>query len=140
MGSQVVTLDLPDEVSAAIEQTGQQAGRDFASVASEMLTEAVRMRRFPGIVFGDGKYGRAARLAGTDVEVPDVIATYNRFGRNRKRLREAYPQLGEQHLNLALEYWRTYRKEVERQLDDELRHAVEAIWAKYPMTRPRPTW
>ena len=134
---QTVSLELPEDVRAAIQETSERTRKDFAAVASEMLTEAVRLRRFPGIVFADGLTGRVPRIAGTDASVADVIAAYNRVGRDRERLRADCSHLDDEQLELALTYWRAYQDEVEAQMDAELRHAIEGVWDKYPVTRPR---
>jgi hypothetical protein len=136
MGTRAVSLELPDEVRAAIEETGAQSGRDFSSIASEMLSEAVRMRRFPGIVFVDGPFGRSARLEGTDTDARAVLALFNRFGGNRERLRQECSHLDEQQIETALAYCEAYSDEVGEQLDAELIQAVEAVWKSHPITKP----
>jgi uncharacterized protein (DUF433 family) len=136
MGTRAVSLELPDEVRAAIEETGAQSGRDFSSIASEMLSEAVRMRRFPGIVFVDGSLGRTARLAGTDVDVYQVAATFNRKGGDWPRLCQAYQGLSEEQIRLAMAYADANRAEVDEQMDQDDRRAIEVVWAQYPITKP----
>ena len=132
-----VSLELPEDVRAAIQETSERTRKDFAAVASEMLTEAVRIRRFPGIVFADSPVGRVPRIAGTETGVGDVIAAYNRVGRDRERLQAACPDLDDEQLELALAYWRAYHREIEAQLEGDLRRAIEAVWDKHPATRPR---
>lgn len=74
--SEAVTLRAPKDVLARINDLAQQSGRDFESVAVELLDEAVRMRRVPGIVFADEGNRRAARVGGTGLEVWEIIRTY----------------------------------------------------------------
>jgi uncharacterized protein (DUF433 family) len=136
MGTRAVSLELPDEVRAAIEETGAQSGRDSSSIASEMLSEAVRMRRFPGIVFVDGPLGRTARLAGTDVDVYRIAATFNRKGGDWSRLCQAYQDLSEEQIRTAMAYADANRAEVDEQMEEDDRRAIEAVWAEYPITKP----
>ena len=37
-----------------IEQLAKESGREFSAVANELLEEAVRMQRCPGVVFTEG--------------------------------------------------------------------------------------
>ncbi len=41
------------------------AGKPFSRVIKEMLEMALRMQRFPGIVYVEGPAGRRAHIAGT---------------------------------------------------------------------------
>jgi hypothetical protein len=70
------SLRIPTKTAEEIEQTARRVGRNFSSVANELLDEALKMRRCPGIGFADGATGRRARLAGTGIDVWEVIATY----------------------------------------------------------------
>ena len=134
---QTVNLEIPEDVRAAIQEVGERTGREFAAVASEILTEAVRARRFPGIVFADSPVGRTAYFAGTHASVGDVIAAYNRVGRDRQRLRAECLQLDDEQIEQALSYWRAHRREIEAEMDADLRHAIESVWESHPATRPR---
>ena len=71
----------------------------------ELLTEAIKMRRCPGIAFADGPAGRRARLAATGLDVWEVIATYRSLDGDPARLRQAYPWLSEAQLRAALGYY-----------------------------------
>jgi len=68
-----VSLRIPEEAKESIEQISRRAGRDFSSVANEMLMEAVKLRRIPGLAFRDSPSGRVARVAGTGIKVYGVV-------------------------------------------------------------------
>src|SRR5438445_12915339 len=70
---QPVSLRIPQEAREVILEAARSTGRDFSSVANEMLMEAARMRRIPGIVFAEGPTGRRARIAGTGVDEVEVV-------------------------------------------------------------------
>lgn len=110
------TLRIPDGVAREIERLAEALSRDFSSVANELLAEAVKMRRCPGIVFADGPAGRRARIAGTGLDVWEVIATYKSLDRDVDRLRQAYHWLSEAHLRAALGYYAAYPDEIDRQI------------------------
>ena len=93
-------------------------GRGFSAAANELLNEALRMRRCPGILFADGPTGRRARIAGTGLDVWEVIGTYKSLGKNLKRLRVAYPQLDETKLRAALSYYDCYPDEIDERISE----------------------
>jgi len=45
--------------------------------------------------------------------------------------------LSEQQLRTALAYASAYPEEIERKLDDDDRWTPEAVWSRYPFTKPR---
>lgn len=130
------TIRIPDQVRLAMEETCRRTGRDFSSVANEMLAEAVKMRRIPGIVFADGPLGRVARVAGTGIEVFEVARNYRAVGEDWERLKQCYHWLSENQLRAALAYLKAYPEEIEELLADEERWSPEEVWARYPFTRP----
>jgi len=134
--SNPVSLRIPADVRAALTETARRSGRDFSSVANEMLGEAVRMRRIPGITFADGPAGRRARIAGTGIDVFEVARAYDALGRDRAQLAGAYHWLTDQQLRAALAYAEAYPEEIESRLQREDEQTPEAVWTAYPFTRP----
>jgi hypothetical protein len=78
-------LRLPEELQDEIEREMRLRGATFSEVATSLLREAVRMRRVPGIVFMDGPVGRRASIAGTGLDVWEVIATFKSVEEDRRR-------------------------------------------------------
>jgi uncharacterized protein (DUF433 family) len=118
------SLRIPNEIAKAIEETAEASGRDFSTVTNELIAEAVKMRRCPGILFADGPSGRRARIAGTGLDVWEVIATYEGIERDVERLYRAYHWLSEPQLRAALGYYAAYPEEIDRQV------ARNAVWTK----------
>src|SRR3989304_3477327 len=52
------SLRIPAEVVKTIEGLAEASRQDFSATAIELLTEAVKMRRCPGIVFADSPSGQ----------------------------------------------------------------------------------
>ena len=126
------SLRIPRETVEEIERTAQ--GRDFSAAANELLSEALKMRRCPGILFADGPTGRRARLAGTGLDVWEVIATYLSLGKSSKRLRAAYRQLDEVKLRAALSYYECYPAEIERRIAENEAWTPQVLKTRYPFT------
>ena len=63
------SIRLPEEAVKEIEALASGSGKDFSGVARDLLIEAVKMRRCPGITFADGPTGRCAKIAGTGIGI-----------------------------------------------------------------------
>lgn len=137
MKSHAVSLRIPDDVRATIEEAAQHTGRPFSAVANEMLAEAARMRRISGIAFADGPDGRVVRVAGTGLEVWEIVGTYQALGEDRARLQQSYHWLSEQQLQAALAYAEAYPDEIAARLAREDQWTPETVWSTYPATRPQ---
>ncbi|MDO9565134.1 MAG: hypothetical protein Q7J15_00090, partial [Candidatus Desulfaltia sp.] len=68
------SLRIPRETFDDIEKIASETGRKFSAIAKDLLAEAVKMRRCPGIVFVNGVRGRKAKIAGTGLDVWEIIA------------------------------------------------------------------
>lgn len=107
---------MPDTLAQAIADAAAATGRDFTAVANELLHEAVAMRRCPGIAFMDGATGRRAVIAGTGVDVWEVLYVYEHADRDLGRLRQAFTQLTEPQLRAALAYATRYPEDIGRRI------------------------
>ena len=62
-------IRLPTRLEQAIQHEADARDRSWSAMTTELLDEAIRMRRAPGVLFVDGPTGRRAVLAGTALEV-----------------------------------------------------------------------
>ena len=136
MSAKPASLRIPEETRGAIEGAARRSGRTFSSVANEMLDEAVRMRRIPGIAFQDAPSGRTAVIAGTGLEVFEIVRSYREAGCDWERLREEYHWLTEAQLKAALAYVSAYTDEIESRIALDEYWTPECVWATYPFMRP----
>ena len=113
MGNAVKSIRVDPETASDIERLSAGKRTTFSALAAEMLCEAAKMRRCPGVVFADGPVGRRARIEGTGIEIWEVISSYLALGKNERRLREAYHWLSERQILAALGYERMYSGEIE---------------------------
>ena len=107
------SIRVQEKTLKEIEQIAKDAGKEFSVVANELLDEAVRMQRCQGIIFTEGTTGRRARIAGTGIEVWEVIATYKGVDEDFNRLQKAYHWLTGQQLMSAIGYYKTYPEEID---------------------------
>ena len=103
---------------------------------NELLDEGLKMRRIPGIVFGDSRGGRVARLAGTGLAVHEVIRTLREVDNDQDRFRAAYHWLTEPQLRSALAYAEAYPDEVEQRIEADEEWTPDRVWDSYPFMRP----
>jgi uncharacterized protein (DUF433 family) len=130
-------LRLPEELQEEIEREMRLRGLTFSEVASSLLREAVRMRRVPGIVFMDGPAGRRASIAGTGLDVWEVIATFKSVDGDYERLRASYEWLSDRQLSAALAYYERYPEEIDARIDEEEYWTPERLYGEFPFLRPR---
>jgi uncharacterized protein (DUF433 family) len=131
-----VTLNVPADVHAAIAETTQRSGRSFEAVANELLAEVVKTRRVPGIVFVDGVHGREPVVAGTGLQVFEIISAYRNVDNDWARLVMSFHWLADWQLKAALEYAETYPEELEARFRQAEEWTVQRLWEECPITRP----
>jgi uncharacterized protein (DUF433 family) len=106
-------------------------------MVAELLEEAVRMRRAPGIIFSSGPTGRRATVAGTGLDVWEVVGTWRTCGEDYDELRRDYDWLDEAQLRAALSYYALYPDEIDERLERERRWTADRVWSELPFARPR---
>ena len=109
-------LSIPDSLYMAIEEVAHRSDRDPAVVTEELLTEALKMRRIVGIVFADGPTGRRARIAGSGLDLFEIIDGYIAEGKNWTLFRAWFPWLTEEQLHAAVAYYEAYPDEIDARL------------------------
>jgi len=90
------------------------------------------MRRCPGIVLAEGVSGRRARVAGTGIEVWEIVASYQSLNQDYKRLQKAFHWLTADQLRSALGYYEAYPQEI-----DELT-ARNRDWTRQTLKKRHP--
>ena len=130
-----VSLDLDREIS----REAKARGTSWSAMSQTLLTEAIKMRRVPGIIFADGPAGRRAVVAGTGLDVWEVVATWKRCDGDYAKLRQMYNWLTEPQLRSALGYHELYPDEIEARLERERSWTPERLRRELPFSASRPT-
>jgi len=126
------SLRMPEEIIKELEVLAKASKKDFTAITNELLEEAIKAHRCPGIVFTEGVSGKRARIAGTGLEVWEVIATYKGVDEDLKRLGKSFHWLTEQQLLAAIGYYRLYTDEIDTLIADNEGWTPAAIGKKYP--------
>ena len=132
------TIRMPDEVRLPLEEEAHLARRDFSSVANEVLLEGIKMRRIPGVVFADSPSGgRVARVAGTGLEVFEVVQAYRSMENSWARLKVSFDWLSDTQLKAALAYAEAYPEEIEERIRRDEQWTADEAWRRYPFMSPK---
>jgi len=129
-------LRIPEDLEREIERVGEERGQSWSSAAVELLSEAVRMRRAPGVVFADGPAGRRAVVVGTGIDVWEVIAAWRQGGEDYEELGRNFSWLSDAQLRAALGYYALYPEEVDARLERERRWTAERVRRELPFAAP----
>lgn len=129
-------LRISDTLDREIERESAGRAKTWPVVATELLEEAIRMRRVPGVAFGDGPGGRRAIVAGTGLDVWEIIATWRAGAEDFGQLRREYGWLTESQLRAALAYYELYTAEIDARLERESQWTPERVARDLPPARP----
>jgi uncharacterized protein (DUF433 family) len=123
-----LSIRLEKDFEELLELEAGRAGIPKTRMLERLAEEALRMRRFPGLVFRGPEHRRRASVAGAGMDVWEVVMIHDAEG--RETLLEAHP-LTERQLDLALAYYREHPEEVDRTLQENDR--PPEYWQKlYP--------
>ena len=128
------SLRLPPETLREIEQMAKETGRDFSGVTLDLLSEAIKTRRCPGIVLAEGVNGRRAKVAGTGIEVWEILANYQRLNQDFNRLKKAFHWLTPDQLRAALGYYAAYPEEIDELIDRNRDWTSQILKKRHPET------
>jgi uncharacterized protein (DUF433 family) len=134
-------IRVSEPLAADIEREARRRARSWSATAAELLEEAIRMRRAPGIVFADGPGGRRAVVAGTGLDVWEIVATWRACGQDLAALAASYAWLDQTALHAALGYYQLYPAEVDARVAREAEWTAERVRRELPFavrTAPRP--
>ncbi|MBU4316883.1 MAG: DUF433 domain-containing protein [Proteobacteria bacterium] len=126
------SLRLPEKAVKDIENLAERTGKDFSGLARDLLVEAIKMRKCPGIIFSDGPTGRRARIAGSGIEVWELIATFQGVKENYETLKEAYDWLNDHQIRAALTYYTFYLEEIDQLIKQNEMMNQEEVLGRFP--------
>ena len=137
MGAVQKSLRLSEETVRQIDELAKERGEDFSATAKSLLEEAIKMRRCPGIVFASGVSGRRARVAGTGIEVWEVIAQYKSSNRDQKLLQQAFHWLTPGQIKAALGYYAAYPAEIDALIARNEQWTEKTLKERHPALSPK---
>jgi uncharacterized protein (DUF433 family) len=130
-------IRLPSALDEAIQREAERCGGSWSALTTEMLDEALRQRRAPGVAFVDGVTGRRAVVAGTGLEVWEVVAAWKDADEDLARTSDAFSWLSDLQVRAALGYYQLYPDEIDRRLAREDAWTRERLQAELPFAVPQ---
>ena len=115
--SHCVSVQTGRDVLEQVRETARRTGLSMGQVLSILVNEGVRMRRCPGIIFADGPTGRRASIAGSGIDVWEVIQV-SKACKDRRQLAQALPQLSARQIDAALSYYACFQGELDRRIKE----------------------
>ncbi len=113
-----LSIRLGRDFEELLELEAGRAGVPKARMLETLAEEALRMRRFPGIVFRGPEHRRRASVAGTGMDVWEIVMLHE--AERRENLLEAHP-VTERQLDAALAYYREHPEEIDQLLEENSR-------------------
>lgn len=117
---------LSETTKELIEAEAKRTNRSKSAVLAAVADEGIRQRAFPGIGFRSGPDGtRDAWVMGTGLDVWEMVMIYRDYGESIEDMVADY-EFGEQHVRLALDYYRRFPEEIDDALAEN-----EAVYREY---------
>ena len=128
MATQTRSFRLRDDLLRRLGEKGAELGMSGSALAARYIEEGLRLEDHPSIAFFTRASGRRAMVAGTRLNVSDVVAAAKAAG-SAEGAAEAL-DLALPKVRAALSYYADFRDEIDAEIERDLRTAgrEEARW------------
>jgi uncharacterized protein (DUF433 family) len=113
--SHPVSVRLTRDALEQARKIARRSDRSVGQVIGTLVEEGVKMRRCPGIIFTDGPTGRRATVAGTGIDVWEIIRV-SKAGAGRREIVRAFPRLSPGQIDAAFTYYACFPDEIDRRI------------------------
>jgi uncharacterized protein (DUF433 family) len=121
----------PNTLLVSLQRRAQERGESANALAERYVEEGLRRDEHPLIVVREGAVGRRPALAGTRLDVAQVIDTL-RESDNSVGATAEYLGIPEQHVRAAVRYYAEFREEIDewRERVREVAEREEEAWRR----------
>ncbi len=130
-----VTTRLDSDLLRAVQAKARRARRSRSDMIAELIRLGLDVLRYPGITFVEGPAGLRAHIAGSGLDVWEVVMVH----RGHKGVEEAtlkhLRQLSRRQLKTALAYYQHHRQDIDAILTEQAR-APEEWGREVAVSRP----
>jgi uncharacterized protein (DUF433 family) len=137
MESVVKSIRIDKKTVSEVESLIRSKNETFSSLTTELITEAVKMRKCPGIVFVEGPAGRRPRIEGTGIDVWELISAYQELNNDLSALKDAFHWLTDRQLMAAIGYAKIYPDEIEMFIKKNRAWSKEKAHTELPFARQK---
>lgn len=113
-----LSIRLRSDFEELLEREAERAGIPKSQMLERLAEEALQMRRFPGLIFRGPEHRRRVAIAGTGLDVWEVVVLLRAEG--REAVLAAHP-VTERQIDLAHAYHREHPADVDRFLEENAR-------------------
>lgn len=133
------SIRIPVELDRLVESERARNPRlSWSDQILELVDEAIRVRRCPGIAFRDGPTGRRAVVEGTGIDVWSVVMAWEDGDRDWSALQAAFDVVDEVQLRAALNYHALYPDEIDDRIRREREWTPERLARELPFAQGLP--
>ena len=108
-----------------VRDEAQRLQRSKGAIVEAYIAEGIKTRRFPGIAFRGEDYRRRAWVAGTGLDVWEIVALLDEFGSTEELVAEY--ELTEGQVGVAAAYAKAFPEEIDALIARGRRTETEAF-------------
>lgn len=123
-----VTVRLEGDVLKAVQAKAARARRSRSEMVAELVRLGLDVLRYPGLTFVEGPAGLRAHVAGSGLDVWEVVMVHRAHKGAEDATLKHLRQLSLRQLKTALAYYQDHRQEVEAILAEQARTPEE--WSR----------
>jgi uncharacterized protein (DUF433 family) len=127
--SDPITLRLSSELDRWVTDEARRTRRPKGTVVEALAEEALKARRYPGIAFRGDDWDRRAWVAGSALDVWEIVRAYQECGSMDELAGRG--GLSERQITMALAYYQHYPEEIDVRLERG-RRSLDDLRAAYP--------
>ncbi len=130
-----VTIRLRSDLIKTIQVKATRMRRSRSDVIAELIRLGLDVLRYPGITFVEGPAGLRAHIAGSGLDVWEVVMVHRAHKGAEEATLKHLRQLSRRQLKSALAYFQDHRQEIDAILADHTR-APEEWGREVAVARP----
>jgi len=120
-----VTIRLDNNLLKAVQARAVRRRRSRSDVLAELIRLALDVLRHPGVTFVEGPAGLRAHIAGSGLDVWEVVMVHRAHKGKEAAILKHLPQLSRRQLTTALAYHRDHRQEIDAILSEQAKAPAE---------------
>jgi hypothetical protein len=123
------SMRLSKRMEALVDREARRTGRSRGAIVEALAEEALRTRLFPGIAFKGADWERRAWVAGTALDVWQIVDAHRDIG-SIERMADG-GSANERQIRLALDYYEMFPEEIDEAIADN-RRPIEQLEEEFP--------
>lgn len=120
-----VTARLNPELLKSVEARAARTRRSRSDQIAELIRLGLDVLRFPGITFVEGPAGLRAHVAGSGLDVWELVEIYRAHSGDEKAILQSFPHLTRRQLKTALAYYKDHKQEIDAILAEQAKAPEE---------------